>query len=392
MAELGQWTRAAQAGLDSDTGRGAVVPPIYLSTNYVFHDIGEPRDHDYSRAANPTRDVLAGALTQLEGGAGAVPVASGMAAVTLAIETLVPVGGRVVAPHDAYGGTWRLLTWWAGRGRITVDFVDLTDLDAAAAALSTPADLVWIETPSNPLLRITDIERVTELGHQAGAKVVADNTFCTPLLQQPLRYGPDAVTHSTTKFIAGHSDVVGGAVIAATPELHDEFTGWAKTLGLTAGAMDSYLTMRGLRSLDARLRMHAANAEAVVDAFDGHPAVNALHYPGLPDHPDYALAQKQMRSPGSMVSIELMGGEPTVRRFLDGLKIFHLAESLGGTESLVCHPATMTHGAMSPEAQLAAGITPGMLRFSVGLEDAGDLVTVIAEALERAEATANDAH
>ena len=385
MAELGSWTNAAQAGLDTDTGRGAVVPPIYLSTNYVFNDIGEPRDHDYSRAANPTRDVLANALTSLEGGAGAVPVASGMAAVVLAIETLVPVGGRIVAPHDAYGGTWRLLTWWAERGRVTVDYVDLTDLDAAAAALSTPADLVWIETPSNPLLRITDIERVTELGHAAGASVVVDNTFCTPLLQQPLSFGADAVAHSTTKFIAGHSDVVGGAVVAATPELQEQLTGWAKTLGLTSGAMDSYLTMRGLRSLDARLRVHAANAEAVIDAFDGHPVVEALHYPGLPDHPDYQLAQHQMRTPGSMVTVELRGGEPTVRRFLDRLTVFHLAESLGGTESLVCHPATMTHGAMSPEAQKAAGITPGMLRFSVGLEGVHDLVTVIAEALERAE-------
>ncbi len=392
MAELGSWTSAAQAGLDTDTGRGAVVPPIYLSTNYVFNDIGEPREHDYSRAANPTRDVLAHALTSLEGGAGAVPVASGMAAVVLAIETLVPVGGRVVAPHDAYGGTWRLLTWWAERGRVTVDYVNLTDLDAAAAALSTPADLVWIETPSNPLLRITDIKHVTELGHAAGASVVVDNTFCTPLLQQPLHFGADAVAHSTTKFIAGHSDVVGGAVVAATAELHEQLTGWAKTLGLTSGAMDSYLTMRGLRSLDARLRVHASNAEAVIDAFDGHPVVEALHYPGLPDHPDYQLAQQQMRTPGSMVTVELRGGEPTVRRFLDGLEVFHLAESLGGTESLVCHPATMTHGAMSPEAQQAAGITPGMLRFSVGLEDVDDLVAVIAEALERAELAIADAH
>ena len=205
------------------------------------------------------------------------------------------------------------------------------------------------------------------------------------MLQQPLSFGADAVTHSTTKFIAGHSDVVGGAVVAATGELQEQLTGWAKTLGLTSGAMDSYLTMRGLRSLDARLRVHAANAEAVIDAFDGHPVVEALHYPGLPDHPDYQLAQQQMRSPGSMVTVELHGGEPTVRRFLDGLKVFHLAESLGGTESLVCHPATMTHGAMSPEAQKAAGITPGMLRFSVGLEGVDDLVTVITEALERAE-------
>ena len=387
MVQLGRWTRAAKAGLDTDTGRGAVVPPIYLSTNYTFPSLDERRDYDYSRSGNPTRDVLTGALAQLEDGAGAVAVATGMAGITLAVETVVPVGGRVIAPHDAYGGTWRLLTWLANTGRLTVDFVDLTNLDALTTALATPADLVWVETPSNPLLRLTNIESVAQLGHAAGATVIVDNTFCTPLLQRPLALGADGVVHSTTKFIAGHSDVVGGAVVAGSPAFHERLSGWANTLGLTGSAFDAYLTMRGLRSLDARLRMHAANAEAVVDAFDGHPVVKALHYPGLPDHPDYTLAAKQMRSPGSMVTVELHGGEAAVRRFLDGLEVFHLAESLGGTESLVCHPATMTHAAMSPEAQRAAGITSGMLRFSVGLEEAGDLVAVIVEALGRAESS-----
>lgn len=385
MAELGRWTRAARAGLDTDTGRGAVVPPIYLSTNYTFHAPGSPREHDYSRAGNPTRDILNDALSDLEGGAGAVAVATGMAAVTLAIEALVSVGGRVVAPHDAYGGTWRLLTMLAKRGRLELDLVDLTDAEATEAAFSKPTELAWIETPSNPLLRVTDIERVSGLAHAAGAKVVVDNTFCSPLLQQPLALGADIVVHSTTKFIAGHSDVVGGAIVAKDMTTVGELVTWANALGITGSAFDAYLTLRGIRSLDARLRVHAENTEAVVDVLDGHPAVAELHYPGLPDHPDYELAKRQMKGVGSVITIELAGGRPAVDRFLDGLQIFHLAESLGGTESLICHPGTMTHASMTPEALAVAGITDGMLRLSVGLEGRDDLVAVLGEALERSE-------
>lgn len=383
MTELGRWTRAAGAGLGKDTGHGAVVPPIYLSTNYTFHAPGEPRPYDYSRSGNPTRDVLGEALAQLEGGAGGVVVASGMAAVTLVVEALVPVGGRIVAPHDAYGGTWRLFDMLSSNGRVRVDLVDLTNPDAAARALAEPADLVWIETPSNPLLRITDIAAVTELAHAAGARSVVDNTFCSPLLQQPLSFGADIVVHSTTKFIAGHSDVVGGAVVAADQETHELLAHWANALGITSSPFDAYLVQRGLRSLDARLRMHDENAEAVVDALDGHPAVLKLHYPGLPDHPDYELARRQMQGNGSIITLELDGGMDVVHRFLDGLEIFHLAESLGGAESLICHPATMTHAAMTHTAQTAAGISDGTLRLSVGIEGRDDIVAVISEALER---------
>lgn len=385
MTDFSSWTHAASAGLDTDSGRGAVVPPLYLSTNYTFHAPGEARAHDYSRSGNPTRDVLADALTALEEGSGAVVVGSGMAAVSVTIEALVEMGGRVVAAHDAYGGTWRLLDALARRGRLELDLVDLSDPQAAQEALARAASLVWIETPSNPLLRITDIAAVAELGHRAGARVVVDNTFSTPLLQQPLTLGADVVVHSTTKFISGHSDVVGGAIVAADADVCADLAWWANTVGATAGAFDSYLTMRGLRSLQARLRVHGDNAEAVVDAFDGHPAVRALHYPGLPDHPQFALAQRQMRSTGSILTVELEGGRLAVDRFLDGLPLFHLAESLGGTESLVCHPATMTHAAMSPSAQAEAGITDGMLRLSVGLEDAADLVGAVVDALERVD-------
>lgn len=383
MADLGRWTRAARAGLARDTGHGAVVPPIHLSSNYVFASPEQPGAFDYSRAGNPTRQLLNEALADLEGGAGATCTSSGMSAVTLLVEALVPVGGRVVVPHDAYGGTWRLFSMLAARGRLDVDFCDLTDATTAAEALARPCDLVWVETPSNPLLRITDIAATAERAHAAGALVVVDNTFCSPLLQQPLAHGADFVLHSTTKFINGHSDVVGGVAVARTAEHHELLTLWANALGLTGSPFDAYLTLRGLRTLDARLRVHDENTRALLGLLDGHPAVAALHHPGLPGHPDHELATRQMSGGGSIITLELAGGRRAVDAFLDGLQVFHLAESLGGVESLVCHPQTMTHAAMTPKAQAAAGITDGMLRLSVGIEGADDLVAVVAEALER---------
>ena len=352
MAELGTWTRAMRSGLGTDTSHRAVVPPIHLSTNYVFAAPGEPGDYDYSRAGNPTRDLLSGALATLEGGAAATVVATGLAAVTLLVEELVPV-------------------------------VDFNDPTAFAAALDG-ASMVLAETPSNPLLRITDLEAVAEATHAAGAQLAADNTFCSPLLQRPIDFGADYVLHSTTKFINGHSDVVGGALITRDPEAA-EHVGWlANTLGLTAGAFDSYLTLRGLRTLDARIRMHAINTEAVVDAAQGHPAVAALHWPGLETHPGHELAARQQSGFGSLLSIDLAGGRPAAERFLQGLQVFHLAESLGGVESLICHPATMTHAGMSPEARAVAGIGDGLLRLSIGLESAEDLAAAVSEALESA--------
>lgn len=383
MAELGTWTRAMSSGLGTDTSHRAVVPPIHLSTNYVFAAPGEPGDYDYSRAGNPTRDLLSEALATLEGGAAATVVATGLAAVTLLVEELVPVGGVAVCQHDCYGGTWRLLNHHTTRGRLEARFVDFNDPTAFAAALDG-ASVVLAETPSNPLLRITDLEAVAEATHTAGAQLVADNTFCSPLLQRPIDFGADYVLHSTTKFINGHSDVVGGALITRDPEAA-EHVGWlANALGLTAGAFDSYLTLRGLRTLDARIRMHALNTQAVVDATQGHPAVAALHWPGLTTHPGHDLAARQQSGFGSLLSIDLAGGRPAVERFLQGLQVFHLAESLGGTESLICHPATMTHAGMSPEARAVAGIGDGLLRLSIGLESAEDLAAAVYEALERA--------
>jgi len=376
-------TAAVRAGIDCDAGHGAVVPPIVLSTNFSFDGYGGKRKYDYTRSGNPTRDLLGDALAELEGGTGGVIVSTGMAAITLVLQLLQP-GDRLVVPHDCYGGSWRLFNALARKGHFVLDTIDFTDPLALASAVANGPKIVWIETPSNPLLRITDIRFVAEAAHKAGALVVADNTFLSPALQTPIALGADLVVHSTTKYINGHSDVVGGAVIAATEELHSQLVWWANALGLTGSPFDSFLTLRGLRTLEARLRIHQENANALADLLDGHPAVAAVHFPGLPDHPGHALAARQQRGFGAMISFDLHGGECAVRAFLEGLQHFTLAESLGGVESLVAHPASMTHAAMSAEARAVAGIGDGLLRLSVGIEAAEDLVADISAALERA--------
>ncbi|WP_116115939.1 cystathionine gamma-synthase [Austwickia chelonae] len=390
MTDRHPHTRAVRAGLESDTTHGAVVPPVYLSSNYTFAGFGEPRRYDYTRSGNPTRGVLGAALADLEGGADSVVTATGMGAITVVVTALLNPGQRIIAPHDCYGGTWRLFDSLSGKGHFTVTYVDYTDPDAVVRELSADApggapSVVWIETPSNPLLRITDIADIADRAHTLGATVVADNTFCSPLWQQPLGLGADVVVHSTTKYLNGHSDVVGGAIIAATAELAEQMAWWANVLGVTGSPFDSYLTLRGLRTLHTRMRAHEEGAAAVVEALVGHPAVRRVHYPGLTDHPGHEVAARQQRSFGAMVSFEL-ADEAAVRRFLDGLTCFSLAESLGGVESLVAHPATMTHASMTAEAQLSAGITAGLLRLSIGLEAPQDLAADISAGLDRAAA------
>ncbi|MCU0976884.1 MAG: cystathionine gamma-synthase [Steroidobacteraceae bacterium] len=376
-------TVAVRAGLESDTQHGAVVPPLYLSSTFTFAGLEQRRTYDYSRSGNPTRDALGRALAELEGGAGTVVTATGMAAVHLGV-VLVKPGERIVAPHDCYGGTYRLLAALARTGRAVVDFVDMTDPAAVERALATPAKIVWVETPSNPLLRITDVAAVAALAKAARARVVVDNTFMSPVWQRPLALGADVVVHSTTKYVNGHSDVVGGAVVARDAGLHEELAWWANCLGITGGAFDAFLTLRGLRTLHVRMRQHGENAAAVADCLAAHPAVARAHYPGLATHPGHALAARQQQGFGAIVSFELAGGKEAVRRFLDGLHFFSLAESLGGVESLVAHPDTMTHAAMDPEARLAAGITPGLLRLSVGIEATEDLLADLKAGLDRA--------
>jgi len=366
-------TRAVRAGLENCDVTGAVVPPLHLSSTYAFRGFGDKRKYDYSRSGNPTRDLLADALNDLEGGAGAVITGSGMGAITL-VGHILPVGARVIAPHDCYGGSFRLFTAWQKRGELAVEFVDFGDAAAVAAALSKPAALVWIETPSNPLLRITDIADIAKRAHAVGALVVADNTFLSPGWQQPIALGADIVVHSTTKYINGHSDVVGGAVIAAKKEIAEQLAWWGNCLGLTGSAFDSYLTLRGLRTLGVRLREHGKNAQAVAEFLAAQKSVKRVYFPGLPSHPGHEIAKRQQSGFGAIVTLEVQGGADGAKRFSEALELFSLAESLGGVESLVAHPATMTHAAMAPEARAAAGLVDGLLRLSIGIESTEDLL------------------
>jgi cystathionine gamma-synthase len=376
-------TRSVRAGLESDDVTGAVVPPLHLSSTYAFRGYGDKRQYDYSRSGNPTRDLLGNALADLEGGAGGVITGTGMSAITL-VGHLLPQGARIVAPHDCYGGTFRLFTAWHKRNELQVEFVRFADAAALDAALAQKTDLLWIETPSNPLLRITDIAALVAKVQGKGTLVAVDNTFLSPAWQRPLELGADIVVHSTTKYINGHSDCVGGAVIAKNKELHDQLAWWANALGITAGAFDSFLTLRGLRTLEARLAIHGRNAMEIATWLAAQKGVRKVYFPGLPSHPGHDVAKRQQSGFGAIVTFELEGGTEAVKRFVDGLQFFSLAESLGGVESLVAHPGTMTHAAMAPEARAAAGLVDGLLRLSIGIESAEDLRKDLAAGLQRA--------
>ncbi|MCL4776072.1 MAG: cystathionine gamma-synthase [Gammaproteobacteria bacterium] len=366
-------TRSVRAAIDSDEQFGAVMPPIVLSTNFAFAGFGQPRQYDYTRTANPTRDALATAIAELEGGAGATVTASGMAAITLACQLLNP-GDLVLAPVDCYGGTFRLLSRLAARGLFRLRFIDLADAAQLAAAEGEPARLLWVETPTNPLLRIMDLARLRQVADACGALLAVDNTFLSPALQRPLEFGADLVVHSTTKYLNGHSDVVSGVVVARSAALHGELAAWANALGLTGAPFDSFLALRGLRTLFVRMRQHEANAMALAEALLASPAVAQVYYPGLPGHRGHDLARRQQHGFGGMLSFELRGGQEAARRFLGQLRLFTLAESLGGVESLACHPATMTHVPLGPEGRKAAGIGDGLVRLSAGIEATADLV------------------
>jgi cystathionine gamma-synthase len=381
-----QITQTVRAGLECDDATGAVVPPIHLTSTFAFRCFGEKRSYDYTRSGNPTRDLLGSAIAELELGVGGVITATGMAAITL-VGYLIPAGARIIAPHDCYGGTYRLFDAWHRRGERKVEFINFGDDAAVRAALSKPADLLWIETPSNPLLRITDIEKFASLGRASGALVVVDNTFLSPAWQQPLTLGADLVLHSTTKYLNGHSDVVGGAVVARDKTLHEQLVWWANCLGVTGAPFDSFMTLRGLRTLHARLDHHGRNAMALAQWLQEQPNVKKVYYPGLPSHPGYDIARRQQRGFGAIVSLELEGGHDAVREFVCDLQCFSLAESLGGVESLVAHPATMTHAAMDPVARQKAGLTDGLIRLSVGIEGLEDLQRDLAAGLERAART-----
>ena len=377
-------TSAVRASIESDTQHGAVVPPLHLSSNYTFAGFGEPRQYDYTRSGNPTRDALADALAELEGGAGAVVTASGMGALTLLTQFLRPED-TIIAPHDCYGGTYRLFEQQSLKGLFKVEFVDQTDLETLRAVCNgvTPK-IILTESPSNPVLRISDLEAIREIATECGALFAVDNTFLSPALQNPIEFGADLVIHSTTKYINGHSDVVGGAVIAATDELAEQCAYWANVIGITGAPFDSFMTLRGVRTLHPRIRQHEESAGLIASILNDQPNVDKVYYPGLESHEGHELARKQQRGFGGMVSFEIDGGEAAVRAFVENLQYFSLAESLGGVESLVCHPASMTHAPVSEERKAAAGVTTTLIRLSVGLECADDLVEDLLSALDAA--------
>ncbi|MBK4727138.1 cystathionine gamma-synthase [Pantoea agglomerans] len=369
-----QATIAVRSGLNDDEQYGCVVPPIHLSSTYNFTDFNEPRAHDYSRRGNPTRDVVQRALAELEGGAGAVMTNTGMSAIHLVCTVFLKPGDLLVAPHDCYGGSYRLFDSLSKRGAYRVKFVDQGDEAALQAALAEKPRLVLIESPSNPLLRVVDIASITQAAAEAGAISVVDNTFLSPALQNPLALGADLVIHSCTKYLNGHSDVVAGAVVAKDPQHVTELAWWANNIGVTGGAFDSYLLLRGMRTLAPRMAAAQRNALAIVDYLKQQPLVKKLYHPSLPENAGHQFAVRQQKGFGAMLSFELNGDEATLRRFLKALELFTLAESLGGVESLISHTATMTHAGMSAEARAAAGISETLLRISVGIEDHEDLI------------------
>ncbi|WP_340616485.1 cystathionine gamma-synthase [Xenorhabdus entomophaga] len=379
-----QATVAVHSGLNIDEQYGCVVPPIYLSSTYNFTGFNEPRTHDYSRRGNPGRDVVQQVLAELESGAGAVMTSSGMSAIHLLCTVFLKPGDLLVAPHDCYGGSYRLFDSLSKRGAYNVLFVDQSDDQALKQALAQKPKLVLIETPSNPLLRIVDIQYICELAHEVGALAIVDNTFLSPVLQKPLDLGADLVVHSCTKYLNGHSDLIAGAIIAKDPEIAKDLAWWANNIGVTGAAFDSYLLLRGIRTLSARVLLQQNNAAVIADYLQQQRQVKKLYYPALKSHPGHEIAVKQQKGFGAMLSFELDGDEFTMRRFLSALKLFTLAESLGGVESLISHTATMTHAGMSAEARAQAGITDLLLRVSVGIEDSQDLIADLDSAFQAA--------
>ncbi len=377
-------TAAVQAGINTDEQHGAVIAPIYLSSTYSLKGFNDKREFDYSRTGNPTRTTFAQAIATLEQGSVGIATSTGMAAVHLICQ-LLSVDDLVLIPHDCYGGSFRLFTHLAKRGQFKLIVVDQNDEKALANALAEKPKLVLLESPSNPLLRLVDIEKITKASHDVGALVAVDNTFLSPALQQPLLLGADIVFHSTTKYINGHSDVVGGVLVAKEQALGEELAWWANCIGITGSAFDSFLAIRGLKTLPIRIKQHQENAEQVATFLKNHHAIKAVYYPGFTDHPGHDIAKKQQAGFGAMLSFEVKGGVNAVKKLFDNLTIFTLAQSLGGVESLISHPPTMTHAGMEESARLEAGITDSLVRISVGIEDIEDILADLAHGLEQSQ-------
>ncbi|PPI86918.1 cystathionine gamma-synthase [Candidatus Pantoea edessiphila] len=369
-----QATIAVHSGLNDDKQYGCVVPPICLSSTYSFRGFKQPRIHDYSRRSNPTRDIVQQTISELESGNGAVLTNTGMSAIHLITTVFLTPGSLLIAPHDCYGGSYRLFCSMAQKKSYNVKFINQIDKLELQEALNEKPKMIFIETPSNPLLRVVDISMICELASKAGAISVVDNTFMTPVLQNPLLLGADLVVHSCTKYISGHSDVLAGIVIGKNTDLISRLAWWANNIGITAAAFDSYLLLRSLRTLLPRVKIAQNNAIAIIKYLKTQPLVKKIYHPSLKENVGYKYAIKQQRGFGAILSIELNGNERLLKTFLKSLKLFTLAESLGGIESLICHASTMTHASMSFEAKMKAGISDMLLRISVGIEDKEDLI------------------
>ena len=376
-------TLAIHAGQEPDPTTGAIMTPIYQTSTFVQESPGVHKGWEYSRSHNPTRRALADCIAALEGGTYGSVYASGCAATTTIIQTL-SAGDHVVACDDLYGGTYRLFTKVMSRFGIRFTFVDMTDLDNLDAAFEDDTKLVWVETPTNPLLKLVDIAAVCERAHARGVRVTVDNTFMTPVFQKPLSLGADIVVHSLTKYINGHSDVVGGVVVTNDEELDERLRFIQNSAGAVLGPMDSFLVLRGVKTLGVRMRAHAASATRIANYLHAHPKIERVVYPGHESHPQFELAQRQMTGPGGMITAILAGGLEPSRRFLENTRIFALAESLGGVESLIEHPAIMTHASVPPDIRASLGISDGLVRLSVGIEDIDDLLDDLETALNAA--------
>ncbi|HEV7183466.1 MAG TPA: cystathionine gamma-synthase [Leifsonia sp.] len=382
MTDHGFATRAIHVGQEFDPTTGAIIPPIYQTSTFVQDGIGNLRGgYEYARGGNPTRTSLETLIASLEGGKRGLSFASGLAAEDALLRAVLQPGDHIVLGNDVYGGTHRLINRIHGGWGVGNTTVDLGDLDAVRTALATDRTrILWIETPSNPLMKISDVTALAELGHAVGALVVVDNTFASPALQQPLSLGADVVVHSTTKYLGGHSDVIGGALVIDDEELADEVQFIQFAAGAVSAPMDAWLTVRGIKTLAVRMERHTSNAQAIAARLVGHPAIETVYYPGLPTHPGHDVAARQMSRFGGMLSVALAGGAAAARKFAESTEVFQLAESLGGVESLIGYPAEMTHASVrGTELEVADNI----IRLSVGIEDEADLIADVEQALAR---------
>ncbi|HLO87510.1 MAG TPA: cystathionine gamma-synthase [Nostocaceae cyanobacterium] len=373
-------TRAIHAGQEPDPQTGAVIVPIYLTSTYEQEAIGQHKGFEYSRTGNPTRQALEEALASLENGRFGLAFASGLAATTTVL-SLLKTGDHIVAGDDLYGGTYRLLEKVVKNWGVNTTYVDIDDISEFKNAIQPNTKLIWVETPTNPLLKIIDIAALAKLAHQHNLILVVDNTFASPYFQKPLDLGADIVVHSTTKYLGGHSDIIGGAVITSNEEIYTPLKYYQNAIGAIPSPFDSWLVLRGIKTLAVRMREHEKNALFLAKFLETHPKVERIYYPGLPDHPQHQLAKEQMSGFGGMISLELKGGFTEVEKFASHLKLFLLAESLGGVESLLCYPAKMTHGALPLEERLKRGIQDNLVRLSVGIEHHLDLQADLENAL-----------